>query len=166
MDLPNQIIVTQMTAGEHPSSMAGRADIIIDAQYLPSEKDEFGPRRSCEARDRGTRPHILPSRSLSARTSGPHRMDTRCRLRRDPGRQPVRHDAPACSRDGRPVAETLRIWCPQRHRPPHRTSATRRRSILAPAIRHRRISRTSGFLVRDLIDCTKVIALAVQKWCG
>ncbi|WP_430252228.1 hypothetical protein [Neorhizobium sp. DAR64860/K0K1] len=41
MDLFNQIIVTQMTASEHPSSMAGRAEIIIDAQYLPSEKDEF-----------------------------------------------------------------------------------------------------------------------------
>ncbi len=41
MDLPNQIIVTQINAGEHPSSMAGRAEIIIDAQYLPSEKDEF-----------------------------------------------------------------------------------------------------------------------------
>lgn len=42
MDLPNQVIVTQINAGEHPSSMAGRAEIIIDAQYLPSEKDEFG----------------------------------------------------------------------------------------------------------------------------
>jgi acetylornithine deacetylase len=42
MDLPNQIIATQISAGEHPASMAGRAEIVIDVQYLPSEKDEFG----------------------------------------------------------------------------------------------------------------------------
>jgi acetylornithine deacetylase len=68
MDLPNQIIVTQITAGEHPSSMAGRAEIIIDAQYLPSEKDEFSAGRPCEARDRGARPQRLPGRSVPART--------------------------------------------------------------------------------------------------
>ena len=38
MDLPNQIIVTQMKAGEHASSMAGQGEIIIDVQYLPHEK--------------------------------------------------------------------------------------------------------------------------------
>jgi acetylornithine deacetylase len=42
MDLPNQIIVTQIRAGEHPSSAAGRGEIVIDVQYLPHEKDEFG----------------------------------------------------------------------------------------------------------------------------
>ncbi|WP_455916650.1 M20 family metallopeptidase [Pantoea agglomerans] len=42
MDLPNQIIVTQLKAGEHPASIAGRAEIIIDVQYLPAEKDQFG----------------------------------------------------------------------------------------------------------------------------
>jgi acetylornithine deacetylase len=42
MQLPNQIIVTQVRAGEHPSSMAGAAEIVIDVQYLPWEKDEFG----------------------------------------------------------------------------------------------------------------------------
>ena len=41
MDLPNQIIVTQIKAGEHASSTAGKAEIIIDVQYLPHEKDEF-----------------------------------------------------------------------------------------------------------------------------
>jgi hypothetical protein len=34
--------VTQIQAGEHPSSMAGRGEIIIDVQYLPHEKDQFG----------------------------------------------------------------------------------------------------------------------------
>jgi acetylornithine deacetylase len=42
MDLPCQIIPTLIKAGEHPASMAGRAEIVIDVQYLPSEKDEFG----------------------------------------------------------------------------------------------------------------------------
>jgi acetylornithine deacetylase len=42
MELPNQIIVTQIKAGEHPSSVAGRAEIIIDVQYLPQEKDADG----------------------------------------------------------------------------------------------------------------------------
>lgn len=42
MDLPCQIIPTQIKAGEHPASMAGKAEIVIDVQYLPSEKDEFG----------------------------------------------------------------------------------------------------------------------------
>jgi acetylornithine deacetylase len=32
MDLPNQIIVTQIRAGEHPSSTAGRGEIVIDVQ--------------------------------------------------------------------------------------------------------------------------------------
>jgi acetylornithine deacetylase len=41
MDLPCQIIPTQIKAGEHPASMAGRAEIVIDVQYLPSEKDEY-----------------------------------------------------------------------------------------------------------------------------
>ncbi len=42
MDRPNQVIVTQVQAGEHPSSTAGRGEIVIDVQYLPHEKDAFG----------------------------------------------------------------------------------------------------------------------------
>jgi len=40
MELSNQIIVTQINVGEHPSSTAGRGEIIIDVQYLPHERDE------------------------------------------------------------------------------------------------------------------------------
>lgn len=40
MDQPNQIIVTQINVGEHPSSIAGRGEIVIDVQYLPHEQDE------------------------------------------------------------------------------------------------------------------------------
>ena len=42
MDLPNQVLVTQIKAGEHPSSFAGAAEIVIDAQYLPAERDAAG----------------------------------------------------------------------------------------------------------------------------
>jgi acetylornithine deacetylase len=42
MELPNQVIVTEVKAGEHPSSFAGAAEIIIDVQYLPWEKDDVG----------------------------------------------------------------------------------------------------------------------------
>jgi acetylornithine deacetylase len=42
MELPNQVIVTQISAGEHPASFAGRGEIVIDVQYLPSEKDGHG----------------------------------------------------------------------------------------------------------------------------
>jgi acetylornithine deacetylase len=40
MELPNQVIVTQLKVGEHPASIAGRAEITFDAQYLPGEHDE------------------------------------------------------------------------------------------------------------------------------
>jgi len=39
MALPNQVIVTQLNVGEHPSSIAGRGEIVIDVQYLPHEQD-------------------------------------------------------------------------------------------------------------------------------
>jgi acetylornithine deacetylase len=42
MDLPNQVIVTQVNVGEHPSSMAGVGEIVIDVQYLPQERDKAG----------------------------------------------------------------------------------------------------------------------------
>ncbi len=42
MELSNQIVVTQIKAGEHPSSAAGHSEIIIDVQYLPQEKDSNG----------------------------------------------------------------------------------------------------------------------------
>ncbi|RWR27066.1 ArgE/DapE family deacylase [Sinirhodobacter populi] len=40
MDLPCMVLPTMINAGEHPASMAGRAEITVDIQYLPSEKDD------------------------------------------------------------------------------------------------------------------------------
>jgi acetylornithine deacetylase len=42
MELPAQVAVTQISAGEHPSSYAGRAEVVIDVKYLPAERDELG----------------------------------------------------------------------------------------------------------------------------
>lgn len=42
MRWPCQVIATQIKAGEHPSSYAGRAEIVFDAKYLPAERDELG----------------------------------------------------------------------------------------------------------------------------
>lgn len=36
------MVATQIRAGEHPSSYAGRAEIVFDAKYLPAERDELG----------------------------------------------------------------------------------------------------------------------------
>ena len=42
MAWPCQVVPTQIKAGEHPSSYAGRAEIIFDAKYLPAERDKLG----------------------------------------------------------------------------------------------------------------------------
>lgn len=40
--LPCQLYVAQVNAGEYPTAFANRAELVFDAQYLPSEKDEMG----------------------------------------------------------------------------------------------------------------------------
>lgn len=40
--IPCQINIAQINAGEFPTTFANKAEIIFDAQYLPSEKDENG----------------------------------------------------------------------------------------------------------------------------
>jgi acetylornithine deacetylase len=42
MEWPCQAVATQIRAGEHPSSYAGRAEIVFDAKYLPAERDALG----------------------------------------------------------------------------------------------------------------------------
>ncbi|MBN8999650.1 MAG: ArgE/DapE family deacylase [Rhizobiales bacterium] len=42
MEWPARIVATQIRAGEHPSSYAGRAEIVFDAKYLPAERDALG----------------------------------------------------------------------------------------------------------------------------
>lgn len=42
LPLPCQVLVAQIMAGEYPTAYANRAEIIFNAQYLPSERDEYG----------------------------------------------------------------------------------------------------------------------------
>jgi acetylornithine deacetylase len=42
LPIPCQLRVAQIIAGEYPTTFANRAEIIFNAQYLPSEKDERG----------------------------------------------------------------------------------------------------------------------------
>lgn len=42
LPIPCQVLVAQFSAGEYPTSYANQAEIVFNAQYLPSERDEFG----------------------------------------------------------------------------------------------------------------------------
>jgi acetylornithine deacetylase len=42
LPIPCQINIAQFNAGEYPTSYASKAEIVFNAQYLPSEKDENG----------------------------------------------------------------------------------------------------------------------------
>lgn len=164
MDLPNQIIATQIKAGEHPSSIAGRAEIIIDAQYLPSEKDDFalGGRVKREIED-----HIL-----QVCQADPF-------LRRHPARVEWILDAdcaeiPADS----PFVGVLQSAVSDANLSPVLTGFGAHSDIGLPtglgqtptvnfgpgdpAQAHQPNERVS---IRDLVDCTKSIALAIEAWC-
>lgn len=164
MDLPNQIIATQIKAGEHPSSIAGRAEIIIDAQYLPSEKDDFalGGRVKREIED-----HIL-----QVCQADPF-------LRRHPARVEWILDAdcaeiPADS----PFVSVLQSAVSDANLSPVLTGFGAHSDIGLPtglgqtptvnfgpgdpAQAHQPNERVS---IRDLVDCTKSIALAIEAWC-
>ena len=42
LPIPCQLHVAQIQAGEYPTTFANRAELIFNAQYLPSERDSFG----------------------------------------------------------------------------------------------------------------------------
>ena len=164
MDLPNQIIVTQMQAGEHPSSTAGRGEIIIDVQYLPHERDEFGlggivkrevedhVRRICQAD-----PYL------------------RCRpahiewiLDADCAEVPADHPFIGTFQDSVSRANLSSVLSGfGAHSDiglPSGLGGTPTVNFGPgdPAQSHQPNERVS---VRDLVDCTKAIALAVESWC-
>jgi acetylornithine deacetylase len=164
MDLPNQIIVTQIKGGEHPSSMAGSGEIIIDVQYLPHEKDEFGlgghvkreveehVRHICQAdpflRDRPARIEwILDADCAEVPADHPFVgtfQDAVSRARLSPALSGfgAHSDIGLPSGLGRTPTVNFGPGDPaQSHQPNERVS------------------------IRDLIDCTKAIALAVESWC-
>lgn len=164
MDLPNQIIVTQMSAGEHPSSMAGRAEIIIDAQYLPSEKDQFGlggkvkreieehVRHVCQA-DPYLREHparvewILDADCAEIPADSPF-VGIFQNAVKTANLNPVLSGFGAHSDIGLPTGLG--------------STPTVNFGPGDPALSHQPNERVS---VRDLVDCTKAIALAIEEWC-
>lgn len=164
MDLPNQIIVTQMSAGEHPSSMAGRAEIIIDAQYLPSEKDEFGLGGNVK---REIEEHVF-----NICQADPY-------LRRHPARVEWILDADCAEIPADdPFVEIFQDAVKTANLSPALSGFGAHSDIGLPtglgktptvnfgpgdpAQAHQPNERVS---VRDLVDCTKAIALAVERWC-
>jgi len=42
LPLPCQVYIAQINAGEYPTAFANQAELVFNAQYLPSEKDEKG----------------------------------------------------------------------------------------------------------------------------
>lgn len=164
MDLPNQIIVTQMSAGEHPSSMAGRAEITIDVQYLPSEKDEFALGGNVK---REVEEHVF-----NICQADPY-------LRQHPARVEWILDAdcaeiPADSA----FVEVFQNAVQTANLSPALSGFGAHSDIGLPtglgntptvnfgpgdpAQAHQPNERVS---VRDLVDCTKAIALAIEEWC-
>ncbi|WP_457588992.1 M20 family metallopeptidase [Ensifer canadensis] len=164
MDLPNQIIVTQMSAGEHPSSMAGRAEIIIDAQYLPSEKDELGLGGKVK---REIEDHVF-----NICQADPY-------LRLHPARVEWILDADCAEIPAdNPFLDVFRGAVAAANLSPALSGFGAHSDIGLPtglgntptvnfgpgdpAQAHQPNERVS---VRDLVDCTKAIAIAVERWC-
>lgn len=164
MDLPNQIIVTQINAGEHPSSMAGRAEIVIDVQYLPSEKDEFGLGGSVK-------------REVEEHVRNVCRADPY--LRAHPARVEWILDADCAEVPAdHPFVATFQQAVAAANLSPELSGFGAHSDIGLPtglgqtptvnfgpgdpAQSHQPNERVA---VRDLVDCTKAIALTVERWC-
>ncbi|MDQ0467010.1 M20/M25/M40 family metallo-hydrolase [Labrys wisconsinensis] len=165
MDLPNQIITTQIKAGEHPSSMAGKAKIIINVQSLPHEKDEFGlgghVKREVEA-------HVAAiCQAAPYLRAHPARMewilDADCAevspdhpfVAAFQGAVATAGLSPTLSGFGAHSDMGLPTGLGQ--------TPTVNFGPGDPAQSHQPNEKVS---VRDLVDCTKAIALAIEGWCG
>jgi len=165
MDLPNQIIVTQIHAGEHPASMAGRAEIIIDVQYLPSEKDAFGLGGHVK-REVEEHLHYICQADPYLRAH-PARLEWI--LDADCTEIPAEH--PFLSVFAEAVEETglsPRLSGFGAHSDIGLPTGLGQTPTINfgpgdPAQAHQPNERVS---VCDLLDCTKALALAIYKWCN
>lgn len=164
MDLPNQIIVTQVQAGEHPSSMAGRGEIVIDVQYLPHEKDEFGLGGHVK---REVEEHVF-----QVCQADPY-------LRRHPARIDWILDADCAEVPAdHPFVEALRSAVTEAGLSPVLSGFGAHSDIGLPSGLGRTPTVNFGpgdpaqshqpnerVAIRDLVDCTTAIAMAVERWC-
>ncbi len=164
MDLPNQIIVTQIKAGEHPSSMAGKGEIIIDVQYLPHEKDEFGLGGRVKREVEG---HIM-----QVCQADPYLRQKPARvewiLDADCAEVPADHafvrafQAAVAQANLSPVLSGFGAHSDIGLPTGLGQTPTVNFGPGDPAQAHQPNEQVS---IRDLVDCTKAIALAVESWC-
>jgi acetylornithine deacetylase len=164
MDMPNQIMITQINAGEHPSSTAGRAEIIIDAQYLPSEKDEFGLGGKVK---REIEEHVANVCQADPYLRV-HPARVEWILDADCAEVPADHPFVRTFQDAVEAAKLSPVLSGfGAHSDIGLPSGLGQTPTVNfgpgdPAQSHQPNERVS---VRDLVDCTKAIALAVERWC-
>ena len=164
MELSNQIMATQVRAGEHPSSTAGRAEIIIDVQYLPSEKDADGVggavKREVEAYV-GALAQVDPWLAKN-----PPRvewiLDADC-AEVNPDHPIISTFARACAG----AAQPLQLWGMGAHTDMGIPTDLAKTPTVNfgpgdPSQAHQPNEHVS---IEDLVTCTTVIALAVSDWC-
>ncbi|HTW25787.1 MAG TPA: M20/M25/M40 family metallo-hydrolase [Acetobacteraceae bacterium] len=165
MQLPNQVIVTELRAGEHPSSMAGAAEIVIDVQYLPSEKDEFGlgghVQREVEA-------HVAAvCRADPYLAAHPARIEWI--LDADCAEVPVDHPFIGAVQEAlRAAGRPPRFWGLGAHSDMGLPTELGRTPtiMLGPGDPTQAHQSNETVPVLDLIETTKVMALAIRRWCG
>jgi acetylornithine deacetylase len=164
MELSNQVIVTQARAGEHPSSMAGRAEIIIDVQYLPSEKDADGVGGAVK---REVEMYIATLAQVDPwLAEHPPRvewiLDADC-AEVKPDHPIINTFTEACAAASHP----FQLWGMGAHTDmgiPTELAKTPTVNFGPgdPSQAHQPNEHVS---INDLVTCTKVIALAVARWC-
>lgn len=164
MELSNQIIVTQVRAGEHPSSTAGRAEIIIDVQYLPSEKDADGVGGSVK---REVEAYVATLAQVDPWLAGhPPRvewiLDADC-AEVEPNHSIINTFAEACEA----ASHRFQLWGIGAHTDMGIPTDLARTPTINfgpgdPSQAHQPNEHVS---IDDLVTCTKVIALAIARWC-
>jgi acetylornithine deacetylase len=164
MELSNQIIVTQVRAGEHPSSTAGRAEIIIDVQYLPSEKDPDGVGGTVK---REVEDYLATLAQVDPWLAQcPPRiewiLDADC-AEVKPDHPLVETFAAACAEASHP----FQLWGIGAHTDMGIPTDLAKTPTLNygpgdPSQAHQPNEHVS---IDDLVTCTKIIALVVARWC-